>query len=155
MPDNWKLPWEGGCLCGSIRFLVSAPPLLTLACHCSWCQKRSASVFSPVISLPGHGFAITRGQPEAGWTPSEHRHFFCPRCKNWLYLSVSGMDVINFRATMLDEHRWFTPYLEIFAENKLPWVSTLARHSFSGMPDAGTFASLMQSFALDGPRPAP
>jgi hypothetical protein len=155
MSDSWNLPWEGGCLCGSIRFLVSAPPLLTLACHCTWCQKRSASAFSSVISLPGSGFEITRGEPEAGWSPSEHRHFFCPRCRNWLFLSVSGMGIINLRATMLDEHRWFAPYIEIFAANKLPWVSTGARHSFAGMPDAQAFESSMQSFACDGPRPTP
>jgi hypothetical protein len=32
--SDWKLPWEGGCLCGEIRFRVGAPPLLTMACHC-------------------------------------------------------------------------------------------------------------------------
>ena len=31
--DDWKLPWEGGCRCGEVRFRVTAPPLLSAACH--------------------------------------------------------------------------------------------------------------------------
>ena len=57
MSDDWKLPWDGGCLCGQIRFRISAPPLLTAACHCAWCQKRSASAYSLTITVPTGGFA--------------------------------------------------------------------------------------------------
>lgn len=155
MLDGWKLPWEGGCICGGIRFRISAAPLMTLVCHCSWCQKRSTSAFSSVISLPSSGFEVTEGKPEAGWTLSDHQHFFCPRCKNWMFLPVSGTDIINLRATMLDDYRWFAPYIEIFAANKLPWVSTDARHSFAGLPESSEWELLMQSFGHDGPRPAP
>jgi hypothetical protein len=28
--NNWKLPWDGGCLRGQVRFRVIAPPLLTM-----------------------------------------------------------------------------------------------------------------------------
>jgi hypothetical protein len=153
--SDWRLPWAGGCLCGGIRFRVSAPPVLTLVCHCAWCQKRSASAFSSVVCLPDSGFEITQGEPEAGWTPSEHRHFFCPRCKNWMFLPVSGAGIVNLRATMLDEHRWFVPYVEIFAANRFRWATTGARHSFAGMPEPSAFESLMRSFARDGVRPAP
>jgi hypothetical protein len=56
--SDWKLPWEGGCLCGEIRFRVSAPPLLTMACHCRGCQKLSASAYSLTIAVPSEGFAV-------------------------------------------------------------------------------------------------
>ena len=39
--DDRKLPREGGCRCGQVRFKVTAPPLLTMACHCeSWMFTR-------------------------------------------------------------------------------------------------------------------
>ncbi|TMJ34620.1 MAG: aldehyde-activating protein, partial [Alphaproteobacteria bacterium] len=53
--SEWKLPWEGGCLCGRIRFRITAPPLLTMACHCSGCQKLSASAYSLTIAVPSQG----------------------------------------------------------------------------------------------------
>jgi hypothetical protein len=105
-------------------------------------------------SLPASGFEITHGEPEAGWTPSEHRHFFCRRCSNWLFLRVHGTDIINLRTAMLDDPSWFVPYVEIFAANKFPWVSVRARHSFAGLPGPPVFESLMESFAHDGPRSA-
>lgn len=154
MSDEWKLPWEGGCLCGHIRFQISHPPLLTMTCHCAWCQKRSASAFSSVITLPSSALQITSGAPETSWSNSEHSHYFCPRCKNWLFLRVADADVINLRATMLDDHRWFAPYVEIFTGNKAPWVSTVAPYSFADMPEAEDFEALMKSFADAGPRPA-
>ena len=38
---NENLPLEGGCRCGQVRLKISAPPLLTMACHCTGCQKMS------------------------------------------------------------------------------------------------------------------
>lgn len=130
MSDGWKLPWDR-----------------------NGCRKRSASAFSAAISVPADGFEITRCEPETGWNLSDHQHFHCSRCKNWLYLPVSGADIVNLRATMLDNHRWFAPYVEIFAQNKWPWVSTSARHRFAGMPESQEWGRLMQSFAHDRPRP--
>jgi len=36
---------EGGCLCGSVRFRATAPPLRTIACHCTFCQRLTGSSF--------------------------------------------------------------------------------------------------------------
>jgi hypothetical protein len=153
MSDDWKLPWMGGCLCGNVRFHIHSPPLLTMVCHCTWCQKRSASAFSSIITVPSIGFEITSGEPEISWSASEHSHYFCPRCKNWMFLRIAGADLVNLRATMLDDHCWFAPYVEIFAGNKAPWVSTAAPHSFADMPGDEDFEALITSFADNGPRP--
>lgn len=36
---------QGGCLCGKVRFRTTAPPVRTLACHCTFCQKLTGSSF--------------------------------------------------------------------------------------------------------------
>lgn len=36
---------QGGCLCGKVRFRATRPPLRTLACHCTFCQKVTGSSF--------------------------------------------------------------------------------------------------------------
>lgn len=46
-------PLTGGCLCGAIRYTVSAPITELRACHCTSCQKASGaagSVGSPIYS---------------------------------------------------------------------------------------------------------
>src|SRR3546814_16148897 len=48
---DWKLPWDGGCRCGRTRFRVSAPPLLAEACHCTGCQRMTASAYSLSLAV--------------------------------------------------------------------------------------------------------
>ncbi|HUD52311.1 GFA family protein, partial [Parvibaculum sp.] len=61
--SEWNLPWEGGCRCGQVRVKISAPPVITMACHCTGCQRMTSSAFSLSILLPKDGFAITKGEP--------------------------------------------------------------------------------------------
>jgi len=35
---------DGGCLCGSVRYRATQPPLRTLVCHCSFCQRMTGSL---------------------------------------------------------------------------------------------------------------
>jgi len=54
-----KLPREGGCRCGRVRVKVTAAPLITMACHCTGCQRMSASAFSLSAAIPTPGFEVT------------------------------------------------------------------------------------------------
>ena len=88
MPDEpsdreWKLPWEAHCRCGRVRLRVSAPPLLTLACHCEGCQRMTASAYSLSIAVPAPAFAVIEGTPEIGGLHGASRHYHCPHCKSW------------------------------------------------------------------------
>ena len=89
---DWKLPWDGGCMCGRVRLRVSRPPLLTMACHCTGCQKFSASAFSLTMALPSDGFAVTGGELAIGGMHGPHRQWFCAHCKNWVYTQPHGLD---------------------------------------------------------------
>jgi hypothetical protein len=152
--SDWKLPWEGGCMCGEIRFQVSAPPLLTMACHCRGCQRLSASAFSLTIAVPSEGFAVTRGEAAVGGMHGPHRQLYCPRCKNWVFTRPDGMDFFfNVRATMLDDHDWYVPFVEVHTSERLPWAATPAVHSFATQPDLEGYAPLVEAFAREGARP--
>jgi hypothetical protein len=152
--SDWKLPWDGGCMCGEIRFRVTAPPMLTGACHCTGCQRLTASAYSLTVSVPSEGFAITSGEPVIGALHGPHRHLYCPRCKNWMFTRPHGLDfLVNIRATMLDEHHWYVPFVEVNTAEKLPWATTSARHSFATQPDRDGYMALVEAFAREGARP--
>lgn len=40
-------PYSGGCLCGALRYRVTAEPLTLYACHCTDCQRRTGTAFAP------------------------------------------------------------------------------------------------------------
>jgi len=149
------LPWEGGCRCGQVRFRVTAPPILTMACHCTGCQRMTGSAFSLGIMLPGGGFEVTQGEPVIGGLHGQIRHHFCPHCMSWVFTRPDEQDrFVNVRATMLDDATWFTPYMETFTSEKLPWAVTPAVRSFEAFPAFDQFEGLARGYAEQAAKPA-
>ncbi|MDQ8755815.1 GFA family protein [Sphingosinicella sp. LHD-64] len=151
--DDWKLPWDGGCRCGEVRIRVTKPPLLAMACHCAGCQSMSASAFSLSLAIPADGFEITAGAPVLGGL-NRDVHYFCPSCMTWMFTRPGrAAGFVNLRPTMLDDHDWFEPHVETCTDEKLPWATTPAKHSFGGIPDLPVFEPLVAEYAVEGTRP--
>jgi hypothetical protein len=130
-----ELPSEGGCRCGRVRLRINAVPLLTMACHCTGCQRMTGSAYSVSAAIPADGFEVIQGEPVIGGLHGASRHYFCPHCMSWMFTRPEGLDAfVNVRATMLDDTRWFAPYVETWTSEKLPWASTGARHSYEQIP---------------------
>jgi hypothetical protein len=145
---NLTLPAVGGCRCGRVRVRVSAPSLLTMACHCTGCQRMSASAYSLSAAIPSEAFAVTQGEPEIGGLHGASRHFFCPYCMSWMFTRPEGVDwFVNLRPTMLDDPSWFTPFIETWTSEKLPWASTPAVHSYEALPAMEEYEKLTTEFA--------
>lgn len=145
---DWKLPWDGGCRCGRVRFTVTAPPLITLVCHCRGCQRMTSSAYALGILLPATGFSVTQGETEIGGLHGATRHYHCAYCKNWMYTIPDGMEeLVALRPTMIDDVSWFSPYLETCTSEKLPWVTTPALRSYERFPPPEDLAGLLKDYA--------
>jgi len=147
MSEN-ALPWEGGCRCGQVRLKISAKPLLTMACHCTGCQKMSSSAYSLSAAIPAEGFEVTKGEPVIGGLhgPEAH-HYFCPNCMTWMFTRPEGMDwFVNVRPTMLDDLGWFTPFIETWTSEKFAFAETGARYSYPALPEMAAFEGLVKEY---------
>lgn len=156
MPSEFAIR-EGGCRCGQLRFQISAPPLLTMACHCRGCQKMTGGAFSLSIAIPSAGFTIMAGEPAVGGLKGVPEHLFCPQCYSWAFTRPPKFvgDFINVRQTLLDEVDPHPPFIETWTSEKLAWASTSAAYSFPGFPPPDSFAALIAEFkAPDGRRSA-
>jgi len=60
-------------------------PLLAMACHCTGCQRMSASAFSLSAAIPTAGFAVLKGEPVLGGLHGAAHHYFCPHCMSWVF----------------------------------------------------------------------
>ena len=143
------LPMEGGCRCGQIRLRISAPPILTMACHCTGCQKMSASAFSCSAAIPSDGFEVIQGEPVIGGLHGDDiHHYHCPHCKSWLFTRPQGMDwFVNLRPTTLDDAGWFSPFIETYTSEKLSWATTPAVHAYEKFPPFEDYEALVKEFA--------
>ncbi|MDG4901210.1 MULTISPECIES: GFA family protein [unclassified Mesorhizobium] len=143
-----SLPAEGGCRCGRVRLRISAKPLLTMACHCTGCQKMSSSAYSLSAAIPADGFEITKGEPVIGGLHGALKHYFCGYCMSWMFTRPEGLDwFVNLRPTMLDDPAWFTPFVETWTSEKLPWAETPALRSFAALPAFEEYDGLVAEYA--------
>ena len=142
------LPMTGQCRCGQTRFRIDAPPLLAMACHCTGCQRMTASAFSLSVAVPSEAFSVTSGEPVIGGLHGATKHFFCPHCMSWMFTRPDAApQIANVRATLLDDASWFAPYMETWTSEKLPWATTPAPHSFAALPAMDAYEGLIKGYA--------
>ena len=142
-----QLPALGHCRCGEVQIRISAPPILTMACHCRGCQRMSASAFSLSVAIPTPGFEVVRGEPViGGMRDPQLQHFFCPQCMSWMFTRFVP-EFVNVRATMLEDASWFAPFIETWTKTKLPWASTRAVYRYEEFPPEADYGKLTSEFA--------
>ena len=56
-----KFMYEGGCLCGVVRFEIAGPIRNIVYCHCSRCRKAQGSAFATNGIVAAGDFNITQG----------------------------------------------------------------------------------------------
>lgn len=146
--NETKLSWQGSCRCGQVRLKISAAPLLTMACHCTGCQKMSSSAYSLSAVIPADGFEVTEGESVIGGLHGrDAHHYFCPHCMTWMFTKSEGMDwFVNLRPTMLDDPAWFSPFIETWTSEKLTWATTPAVHSYAALPAMEDYEGLVKEY---------
>lgn len=119
------LPLTGGCLCGAVRFEVSAPLRGALYCHCTRCQHRTGTGFSVSGQTTPGSFELLAGldqvrtwvPPDGGWAKA-----FCSQCGGHLYAaSPADPERIAVRLGALDSDPGVRPSVHQFVAYAPAW----------------------------------
>ena len=131
-------PLEGGCLCGAVRYRVSAPPLDTDYCHCRMCQRSSGAPVLASAQIPSEGFAFIKGAPRAYRSSAKAERLFCPNCGSQLtFRVVADPSFVSVNTATLDRPERFAPRMHIWCESRIPWFEVaddLPRYPRQGPP---------------------
>lgn len=121
-----KLPQEGGCLCGAIRYEVVEAPQSVYACHCRDCQRLTSSAFSMAIIVPERAFRLTAGAPRPlqriAASGRVATRLVCPDCGSWV-CGTPREGMVRVRAGTLDDTSWLRPTRHIWTRSKQPWIT--------------------------------
>ncbi|MCG8595264.1 MAG: GFA family protein [Kiloniellales bacterium] len=135
--------YEGGCLCGAVRYSCSDEPVATVNCHCRDCQRTSGGPYIAGFVVPARAFSTTG---EVAWYATtadsgrRSERAFCPICGSSLFGRPEAGGVLFVHATTLDDPSWFKPAIDIYTSSAQPWdVMDPAVTKFEKMPpmDAG------------------
>lgn len=136
---------EGGCQCGAIRYRVTGPPLTFYACHCTECQKQSASAFGLSFWVKRSDLELVSGEPKF-WELSADsgnttRCAFCPDCGSRLFNAPGDfLEIYSIKGGSLDDIADFAPAGHIWVRSKQPWVD------LAGLPGDLVFEKEPPSF---------
>ncbi len=81
-------PITGGCLCGGVRFELTAAPESASYCHCTRCQRRTGTGSSAQARVDGSAFRLVAGEDLVrGWRHPDggFEKCFCSRCGAHLF----------------------------------------------------------------------
>ena len=130
---------EVGCACRTIRYRLTASPLIVHACHCRDCQKQTGSAFVLNMWIEKNMVEADHSLPKSvmltAGTGKPHEVFFCGTCRTrlWSKYHAAPGDTLLVRVGTLDHPEQVKPDVHIFTRSKLPW--------FQLPPDARSFES--------------
>jgi len=78
----------GRCLCGGVRFELTAAPLIAGYCHCTRCQRRTGTGSSVQARVDGNAFTLQAGEELLTWWRHPDGGFekcFCATCGGHLF----------------------------------------------------------------------
>lgn len=98
---------NGGCLCGAVRYTVTAKPIVTRACWCKLCQSLASGNATINLAFPANAITITGELRDYSCIADDgnkmHRRF-CPDCGVHLFSDAEERPtIIVVRAGTLDD----------------------------------------------------
>lgn len=116
----------GGCLCGAIRYTLTAPPVATRLCWCRDCQYWATGNAAVNIVVPRTAIAVEGAPPHwESLADSGHhmRRSFCGACGTQLFSEArenAGHMVV--RVGTLDDADGIVPDTVIWTDSAPAWA---------------------------------
>jgi hypothetical protein len=116
----------GGCLCGAVRYRITAPPMVTRVCWCRLCQYLGSGSGTVNVCFPSAAVSVEGELRDfaclADSGNAMHRRF-CPRCGTQLFSEAEVRPHLIFvRAGTLDDREVARPAATIWTSQAPSWA---------------------------------
>ncbi len=139
-------PYEGGCLCGAIRYRALSAPVRAVICHCSMCRKHSGAPALCFVHFARDGFGWLGDSPTRYRSSKFAERGFCPRCGSTLSMHEEVLgDRVQVALGSLDAPERVRVDDHVWSAQRLPWFEVadeLPRYEYN--------SSAVASKALEG-----
>jgi hypothetical protein len=110
----------GGCLCGAVRYRISAEPRSADYCHCRMCRRAAGAPVVARLTVANDFFAWTRGEPALYRSSPDAERFFCGQCGTQLALRDEP-DFLDVTLASLDSPEAVRPSYHIWTTSRIGW----------------------------------
>ena len=116
-----KKLYEGGCLCGAVRYVAEGEPVNERVCHCHLCQKAIGAAFNARILFRTGDVAISGPVRTFSSSPNLKRGF-CPNCGTTVFSCRESAGLMGLTAGSLDDPSLFQPSMHFWTAARQPWL---------------------------------
>lgn len=114
--------WEGGCLCGDVRFRAEGAPKWVVWCHCQSCRRHSGAPAAAFVAFDEEHVEVTRGEITKFASSPDMRRGFCARCGSTITCQGGPRPgEVHFHLGAMDQPERLVPTSHVFPEERLPW----------------------------------
>lgn len=122
--------YDGGCICGAVRYRLTSDPIFVHCCHCTECQRLAGSAFAVNAPIEMDRVTLLSGTaPKPYVVPTDTgRTQTILRCSEcglalWSHHPELGKRIALIFTGTLDQASALTPGAHCFTRSKLPWVT--------------------------------
>lgn len=114
--------YQGGCLCGRVRYRATAEPHRPHYCHCRMCQRAVGAPLPAWVNFHHGGFAFTAGEPTYYRSSPDLRRGFCPTCGTSICTIADDDAYVCVTIASLDAPERIAPAFHMWTSAQLPWL---------------------------------
>lgn len=116
--------YQGGCLCGKIRFSITGEIRNIVYCHCSECRKAQGSAFATNGIVKAEHFHFEMGESEltAYQSSADQAKYFCKHCGSPIISKRKSVpEEVRVRLGTIESDIRERPQAHIFVTSKANW----------------------------------
>jgi hypothetical protein len=116
--------YTGSCLCGGVRYTLSAEPGPIEICYCQMCRKASGGPLATNAPVAAAEFRLTAGSEllTAYQSSAGERRTFCAQCGSPLYSQqLARPEVLRIRVGTINEPLSVRPVASYYTGSKCNW----------------------------------
>jgi hypothetical protein len=130
----------GGCLCGEVRYRITAAPVEAQYCHCRMCQRAHGAPVIAWLTVPLDAFEVTKGNPVAYRSSAKAFRHFCGSCGTPLtWREADNPRFVDISIASLDNPEAIPPTMHVWTDSRIAWFESadhLPRYPTNERPKA-------------------
>lgn len=115
------MEWEGGCLCGEIRYRCAKDPEWAGYCHCPMCRRHSGAPVTLGVLFARDAVTWTKGEPSYYRSSAKAQRGFCPTCGSSLTWETAS--ALTLLVGTLDHPEEVRVDSHCYTASQLPWLN--------------------------------
>ena len=146
----------GSCACGSVKYTITAAPIVQYVCYCRSCQRSSGSALAANCWVEPNHFHLDEGEDllkqfhdldiDSTTSTEPKSRNFCSLCGGTVFIMRGERpeSIIIIGATMDNFGVSFKPSMQAFARSKVAWLKDVETATcYEAMPDAETLKAAL------------